>query len=376
MTATSKPSTYIPGLDGLRAIAFLLVFGAHSLPDRSYYIPATLGVTIFFFLSGFLITTLLRKELGATGTISLRDFYIRRTLRIFVPLYLVYALTAACAHFMLHESPGNGFGAASVLLFFHNYTIALRAHAFVPEGLEVVWSLAVEEHFYLLFPLVYLTLSRRKVAPRNQTRLLAAFCLLELAWRWANWSLLHHTGGWNYIATDTRLDSILWGSILALRNNPVFANAQPHPDKSILPRKHPLAACALAVVVLVATLVPRNFVYRDTLRYTLQALALYVIFSYVVAGTRHPAVRWLEWTPLRYIGWTSYVLYLSHGFLIHCMELLVPGRLWLSSLLGLALALLFATLLRYTLELPLQHLRARYRHPPPPLPGDAALDVS
>ena len=86
---------YIPSLDGLRAVAFLLVFVAHSGLDN--VVPGGFGVTVFFFLSGYLITTILRIEAQKTGTISLGKFYLRRAFRILPPLYVTLALGYALA---------------------------------------------------------------------------------------------------------------------------------------------------------------------------------------------------------------------------------------------------------------------------------------
>src|SRR5438132_14220471 len=90
-TANKQSSSfYLPSLDGIRAAAVILVFVAHAgLKER---IPGNFGVTVFFFLSGYLITTLLRIEHERTGGISLKMFYLRRTLRIFPPFYLVLLL--------------------------------------------------------------------------------------------------------------------------------------------------------------------------------------------------------------------------------------------------------------------------------------------
>ena len=202
-SATRQPgSSYIPGLDGIRAIAFLLVFWAHALPAVSFYIPATLGVTIFFFLSGYLITTLLRRELERTGTISLRDFYIRRTLRIFIPLYVVFAMSAAFAHFVMHWPAGNRIGILSLLFYFYNYAVVLKLDAWLPLGMNVVWSLAVEEHFYILFPLLYLAMVRNKLSRLTQNRILIGFCVAELIWRFVLIAVLHDQRLWTYYATD------------------------------------------------------------------------------------------------------------------------------------------------------------------------------
>jgi peptidoglycan/LPS O-acetylase OafA/YrhL len=116
--------------------------------------------------------------------------------------------------------------------------------------------------------------------------------------------------------------------------------------------------------VLAGSLVPRSVLYKESLRYTVQALALYAIFSFVTANARHWSVAWLEWTPLRYIGWISYVLYLSHDFILNVVNSRLPGSQWLTGPLAFAIAIAFATTTRYTLELPLQRLRARFRRVP------------
>ncbi len=354
---------YIPGLDGIRACAFLMVFLAHALRGSSIvrFVPATLGITIFFFLSGYLITTLLRGEADITGTVSLRDFYLRRALRILVPLYVVYALAAAVAHFALHDSAGNSLGALSMIFQAYNYTGQLFGVAHVPDGMTVLWSLAIEEHFYLLFPLAYLLL--RRYAPQRMVPALAIFCLVELIWRFVLVLVLHAPNDWASFATDARLDSILWGCLLALRNNPLYH------DRPILPRRHERLAflCGLLFFVLVA--LPQSPLYKDTLRYTLQALSLYVLFSYIVANPHDWTARWLEWPLLRYLGRISYVLYLAHFFileaLLHHLPAALATRVAVTAPLGLALSVLFAALVRATLELPLQRLRARLRHAGP-----------
>ena len=367
MPPTTK-SNYIPGLDGIRALAFLLVFWAHALPGIAYYIPATLGVTIFFFLSGYLITTLLRREFTATNTIALGDFYLRRTLRIFVPLYLVTALVVLIAP-ALHLFPGNARGIFSVIAYIYNYVNIIGWAAFAPAGLTVVWSLAVEEHFYLLFPPALRAIFRRRWSKRTQATLLLSLCIAELLWRCVLVFGLHDQHMWTYFATDARLDSILWGCILALIHNPVFREAQPkdQADNSILPANTTarLTLFLSSLALLVATLIPRSYTYRETLRYTLQGILLYVIFAFVIENIRDPrlgkTVAWLEWLPLRYLGWISYTLYLAHDFITQAVQLHLPGRLWLSAPIAFALSIAFATAMRYTIELPIQRLRARFR---------------
>ena len=363
--AKPRPSSYIPGLDGIRAIAFSFVFFAHSAtPKYGPYVPATLGVTIFFFLSGYLITTLLRKEFAKTGTISFRDFYIRRALRILAPLYLVYGVATLVGIFVLHAERGTLSGFLSTVFYYFNYGYALREHVgmniYAPAGLSVIWSLCIEEHFYFLFPLVFLGLSRSRLAETRKLALLVGFCALELLWRMFLVAIhLRDVGAWTYYATDARLDSILWGAVLAMFANPMLG------DRVLLPKRFQASTFGLAVLALIGSLAFRNEMYRDAGRYTVQALLLLVIFSFVITRIDHWSVRWLEWPAVRYVGWTSYVLYLIHSTVLATIEARWPGVAWLPKVtLGLAGSLLFATAMRYGVELPLQTLRARFRHVP------------
>jgi peptidoglycan/LPS O-acetylase OafA/YrhL len=365
--ATVKPrsSSYIPGLDGIRAVAFSLVYFAHSAgPKYGVYVPATLGVTIFFFLSGYLITTLLRKEFSRTGTIAFRDFYLRRALRILTPLYLVYGVATLVGFFVLHAERGSLAGFLSMVFYYFNYGYALREwqglNIFAPAGMGVIWSLCIEEHFYFLFPLAFLGLSRSRLTRRWKMNLLVGFCLLELLWRAFLVAIhLRDVGGWTYYATDCRLDSILWGAVLAMFANPMLG------DRVLLPKRSQATVFGMAVLGMVGSLaVPGDF-YRDACRYTLQALLLLVIFSFIITRPGHWSVRWLEWPVVRYVGWTSYVLYLCHSTVLEVISVKLPQLTWLpKASLGLAGSLLFATAMRYTVELPLQSLRARFRHVP------------
>jgi peptidoglycan/LPS O-acetylase OafA/YrhL len=87
---SATKSFHIPSLDGIRALSFLLVFLSHAGLDN--VVPGLFGVAVFFFLSGYLITTLMRLEIESTGTLSLRNFFLRRALRILPPFYLVVAV--------------------------------------------------------------------------------------------------------------------------------------------------------------------------------------------------------------------------------------------------------------------------------------------
>ena len=122
----AKERFYIPCLDGVRALAVLFVIAAHA--GFAMIVPGGFGVTVFFFLSGFLITTLLRLEGAKTGTISIRDFYLRRVYRILPPMYVTIAFV--CFLVWLHILSGKIHWKAIALtsVFFTNY-LALDVQA-------------------------------------------------------------------------------------------------------------------------------------------------------------------------------------------------------------------------------------------------------
>ena len=158
----ANSSFVIPSLDGIRALAVGLVFAAHA--GAGNISPGPLGVTIFFFLSGYLITTLLRMEFEKTGSISLRNFYLRRAFRILPPLYLVLAAAYGLTLLGLLGAQKLRLGAClSQVFFFRDYQILSSgwdgSQTGRPLGTGSLWSLAVEEHFYILFPLCYLVLA-------------------------------------------------------------------------------------------------------------------------------------------------------------------------------------------------------------------------
>src|SRR5580698_5028899 len=145
-TLHTKPSTYIPALDGLRAIAFFCVFLAHTNgPTFGNYVPATFGVTLFFFLSGYLITTLLRGEAQKTGTIALKDFYVRRALRIFIPMYIAFAVAEIIGKLNFGDWHLTRLGFFSAIFYFFNYARMFPPEPLLPRGFDVTWSLSVEE---------------------------------------------------------------------------------------------------------------------------------------------------------------------------------------------------------------------------------------
>lgn len=178
---TTRKVGHIPSLNGLRAIAIAVVVWAHAgFPG---HLAGGLGVSLFFFLSGYLITTLLRAEYDKYERISLGGFYLRRALRIFPPMYIVIALVVVLTLVGFLPNVMSAGGTAATALFLTNYWIIFAGHEGVPAGLGVFWSLAVEEHFYLVFPLMYIAMRKWLPKRTHQVVLLVALCVLILGSR-------------------------------------------------------------------------------------------------------------------------------------------------------------------------------------------------
>jgi len=356
----------IPSLDGIRAVSVALVFFSHNgLGD---VVPGGLGVTIFFVLSGYLITTLMRGEFAESGSVSFRAFYLRRFLRLIPPLLVITCLSVLISLTTGLGDPFTATGLASVLLYFSNYFQIVHGPFAQPPGLGVTWSLAVEEHYYLLYPPLALLLLRLG-RPRFSALVLSGLCLLILAWRcW----LMRHGASLEHlsISTDTRVDAILIGCVLAVARNP-WIDAPPAPRPG---REFALAAACMAA--LIVSLVWRDEFFRFTLRYTVQSAAIAGLLYLAVARAAAWPFRWLNVRPLVYLGAVSYTVYLAHYLVLHWtfVHLGGLGRIGVA-LVGAAITLAIAELMRRFVENPCAVLRRRLHHgfvAAPPTQGAAA----
>lgn len=347
---------YIPSLDGLRAIAVVTVFASHVWPQR--FAVGGFGVTAFFFLSGYLITTLLRLEAERTGTVSLRHFYLRRALRIFPPMYLVLVGAAVVSAVVHHRLDGGTTGLQAAHLTNYHLALGGNDHA---RGTEVLWSLAVEEHFYLVFPLAYLGLRRLVARPAHQAAVLLGVCGLVLVWRCVLVLGLDVSSRYVMYATDTRLDSILFGCALALWHDPALAPrgaaARPVPPRWT-PRQLGVAA-AIGLAVLAATKLMVAPAVRETVRYSIQGLALAPIFIAAIQCAPRWPWRLLEHGAVRWIGVTSYGLYLVHLPLLEALRAAGITSTGTLAVAGFALSVAVAGALHVLVEEPCARLRRR-----------------
>jgi peptidoglycan/LPS O-acetylase OafA/YrhL len=355
----TPPAGPIPSLDGIRAVAVGLVFVAHAGLDQ--IVPGGLGVTIFFVLSGFLITTLMRQEHATRGAMDLPAFYLRRLLRLMPPLALAVLILGGLSAAGVIGGGFSATGLMAALFYFGNYHEILTDSHGMPEGLTVVWSLAVEEHFYLLFPPVAAWLLRRR-SRRLTATLLGGACVALLAWRWL---LALHGVSADYIykATDTRVDAILTGCLMALLANPWLEPA------ALPPRQHARLAAACGLLLL-ASLVCRDDLFRMTLRYTLQNIACAGLLYLAVSQATHRPWRWLQSAPLVYLGSVSYTIYLFHHAILLALHRHWPQAHGLVlGMVAVALTLAVAEPMRRWVDRPCSALRQRLhrRHTTPTL---------
>ncbi len=310
---------YMPGLDGLRAIAVLAVVAYHLA--FSWAPGGLLGVGVFFTLSGYLITDLLLAQVASRGRIHLTSFWLARARRLLPALVVMLVVVMAWVTVIgPHQAPDFKDAAASGLFYFNNWwlifhNVSYFAQFAAPAPLNHLWSLSIEEQFYIVWPFM-LTLGLvviREPSSSNGLRPRLAAVTLALAIVSAILMIvLYHPGldpSRVYYGTDTRAQEILLGAVLAMLwpsrrlSRDVTAGARTVIDGA--------GTVGLAVILLLIwrTGEYSPFLYRGG--FLLLSLATVV----VVAALSHPATRLgrvVGCRPLRWIGERSYGIYLWH----------------------------------------------------------------
>jgi peptidoglycan/LPS O-acetylase OafA/YrhL len=240
------------------------------------------------------------------------------------------------------------------VLYAGNYFLIFQNFHGMPAGLGVIWSLAIEEHFYLFFPPIAAALLRLRQR-RVTLCLLGGLVLLVLAWRlWL--ASLQAPPTYIDMATDTRIDAILIGCLMALAWNPWL---DPVPA---LGNRGVGWILLSSLGVLGGTLFFRDLFFRETLRYSLQGLAIAPLIYASIARPDLLAFRWLNSRPIAYLGSISYTAYLAHHVILLGIERHWPQSGWTLRLFGAAaLTLGVAALIRASVETPLLGLRGRLR---------------
>jgi peptidoglycan/LPS O-acetylase OafA/YrhL len=356
---------YMPGLDGLRALAVLAVIAYH---EQFAWAPGgLLGVGVFFTLSGFLITSILISQWAKLGQIKLGDFWLHRARRLLPALFVMLAVVTAWVTVADRARLGSlrtAVGAAAA--YFSNWYLIARNQSYFarfapPAPLDHLWSLAVEEQFYLLWPLLLLAglIAARKLHAATAwlivpTAIITAASAYEM--------LTLYRPGLDptrvYEGTDTRAFGLLIGAMLAL----AWPSAgERGTDSAARPARRwtrvLLDAAGLAGLAGIGMMIWRvgqysPFAYRGGL------VLLSFATAAVVAATSYPASivgRALGWRPLRWIGVRSYGIYLWHFpvIVMTSQPNVKPGLLLAG--LQIAASILLAALSWQLIEEPIRH---------------------
>ena len=337
---------HLPALDGIRALAVFVVILYHSGVVTG--IPGDLGVSAFFVLSGFLITWLLIKELEKTGAISLRDFYKRRTLRIF-PAYYAFVILSLVGDALLHHYWSWGIITAA-FTYTVNYYNAFQGHP--TTSVAHAWSLAVEEQFYLLWPILLMTLWKKG---RAHTRnVLALIVLCVLAWRAVLYVGFHVQSSWVYDAFDARCDALAIGCLMAL-----LGSAPSYRSFESAVSRYAWLPFVTLVLVWLSRVAPSNN-YHYTLGMTVEAILLAVFLIQMLRLSESPLWSWLNRPVIRWLGAISYPCYLWHGWGLAIGEHIIKhGTLWLQFIAGYAVTIGLASGSYYLIEKPFLTLKDR-----------------
>jgi peptidoglycan/LPS O-acetylase OafA/YrhL len=332
-----------PALDGLRAIAaVLVVFFHYGGPDR---LQGWAGVQMFFVLSGFLITTLMLREEQRTGEISLKEFYLRRAFRI-LPVYFVILLVTVAGSALYGTFVSNGIGPA--LKYFLTFTNEFAGAS--PYGQS--WSLGVEQKFYLVWPLVAIALGT--VVLRRRAGAAALGMLLALVI--VNFTASHSNPGW-----PLHYFSILTGVLLAvaLHSRRGFAVLRPltNPVAQVIVSIG-FIGVHLSVKPLAGFLDGINGIPGHVLVIPVYALATAVLLAALIAPG--PATTFLSTKPMQFVGERSYSLYLVQTIAATVIWFFWPALSGLGqSVVITALGLALASVLYVTVEIPMINLGRR-----------------
>ena len=340
---------HLPSLDGLRAISIVLVLVGHLNGTRNFGVfpikewlgnIAHLGVVVFFVISGFLITSLLTKEHSRRGSVSLKLFYARRALRIFPASFALIGVVAALS-------------AAGVIVL-HRYDLI---HAltytinFSPERswwLGHLWSLSVEEQFYMLWPFAFAALGPRKAL----WVAVLAIALGPVA-RASSWYFLRGSPWRDTPLFPVVMDSIAVGCLLALLRD--WLEQQAWYKRVFEPRWSLLLLVAL---FLVNRLMDYTVVSVVGSCFTNIALAILIHRSVYLSGDAMGRI--LNWKPLVFLGTLSYSLYLWQQLFLNR-----TSTAWVNAFpQNLILAILVALASYVLLERPLMRFRERLRSEP------------
>lgn len=354
-----KKRRYITGLDGIRAIAVIMVLAYHL--KLALFKSGFLGVTVFFVLSGYLITGILISEVEEEGTIDLKNFWLRRIRRL-VPavmsMAVVIIFVSAVVNRVIFTKGCKDF-LASVLGFNNWWQIFNKVSYFeaagVPSPFTHCWSLAIETQFYLIYPLILLgiyKLVKSRGEGRAKRGLLFAGVTLLLALISVILMIVlfdpQQDASRVYYGTDTRAFSLLFGALLAILW-----------DYRMVPRRLSASvnmvlgsvSFAVLLVMTIAINGSSNFWYRGG---QFVGTILTVLVIYTVSGRKTWLSRFLSNPVLKWIGDRSYSIYLWHYPIILLISKGIKASWWIT-LIEIVLSVVLAELSYRFIETPIRH---------------------
>jgi peptidoglycan/LPS O-acetylase OafA/YrhL len=361
-TALPAPRVrYQPALDGIRALAVLMAIGYHA--GVGWLRGGFIGPDLFFVLSGYLITALLLAEYDQTGRIGIRAFYARRARRLLPALFLLLLGVAAYSAFVAYPGDRGAIRADALasLFYVQNWHLVWTGVSYftsfaAPSPLLHLWSLAIEEQFYLVWPVALLLLVR---AARGRRWPLFVVMGTATALSVLLMALVYHPGvdpSRDYYGTDTRAFELLIGALLAVAFSRASANAA-----KIAPRLQAagLVAAAFLVAIVWRTSDTSYWFYRGG--FVAVAVAVAVVIASVVRVETGLLRTLLCARPLRATGRISYGLFLWHWPVLLWLD---PDRTGLSGypllVLRLAVTFAFATASFVFVERPVRAHRAPF----------------
>jgi peptidoglycan/LPS O-acetylase OafA/YrhL len=345
-------SRNIPSLDGLRAFSILLVILAHAAWFLPHWLVADSafqlvvgngyhGVTVFFVISGFLITTLLLREFDKTNSISLKRFYLRRTLRIFPPFYFFLGVMALlwAAH-LIPEDPASFLASLT-------YTWAYDPHA---HGYFIThtWSLSIEEQFYLFWPVLFVVLHRREKLISASVFLILVMPVLRVLFYFVLPSLRGH----EFYMVQGWIDTMMVGCLLALlRHRGIWSSLQRRYTNRWAASVMFLVAFFLNPYLLLHLPKKEAGLFALAFAPTITAFCIGGILLYVIDTKDGLVFGILNHSVVRHIGVLSYSLYLWQQLFVSQELHLLPY--------GFLLMIVAAELSFWCVERPSLKLRPR-----------------
>lgn len=343
-------------IDAMRAFAVMLVVVAHA--GLGHIIPGGSGVTIFFSISGFIITYLLLRERDRTGGFSVREFYLRRLVKIGPPLLV--ALVVPSLIFSFFGTLDWAAFIAQIFFYFNWYKVD-GGHNVMP-GTDVVWSLSIEEQFYIAFALIWLI----AVKSRHWRTVTAAVALVAVLASTTSRVLLavdplmtHRI----YYGSDTRIDGIGLGVLAAIAYHCwQERGGRPSRLSATLGKDWVLVG---SLLVYVLSLVVRDDWFRDTFRFTLQSIAACLIIVYgLLPGNGY--LRQLfysisRWRVVQVLGLASYSIYLVHLSVAGAIHSVVRLPLAIDVAVTTLLGVLLGVAMYRLVEVPIHAVRAKAR---------------